>query len=51
MKREENMPRESRKNNKIITNTYHIIARGINKQDIFLDSDDKDYFYGMLKMT
>mgnify|MGYP005778112829 CR=1 FL=1 len=45
------MPRESRKNNKIITNTYHIIARGINKQDIFLDSDDKDYFYGMLKMT
>ena len=45
------MPRISRNDNKTITNTYHIIARGINKQDIFLDNDDKDNFYKMIKIT
>ena len=45
------MPRISRNDNKTITNTYHIIARGINKQDIFLDNDDKDNFYKMIKLT
>ena len=45
------MPRISRNENKTITNTYHIIARGINKQDIFLESADKDNFCRMIKRT
>lgn len=38
------MPRLLRSNSKIATNTYHILLRGINKQDIFLDKYDKDKF-------
>ena len=43
------MPRLARNDNKTITNTYHIIARGINKQDIFLDENDKQKFYSIIK--
>lgn len=35
------MPRLARKYNKTITNSYHIIIRGINKQDIFYDEEDR----------
>ena len=38
------MPRVSRSDSKIITSTYHILLRGINKQDIFIDKYDKDKF-------
>lgn len=38
------MPRVSRSDSKIITNTYHILLRGINKQNIFIDKYDKDKF-------
>ena len=45
------MPRLSRSDSKIITNTYHILIRGINKQDIFLDKYDKDRFIKYLLET
>ena len=38
------MSRLARSNSKIRTNTYHILLRGINKQDIFIDKYDKDKF-------
>lgn len=38
------MSRLARSNSKIRTNAYHILLRGINKQDIFLDKYDKDKF-------
>ena len=43
------MPRLARYENKIITNTYHILLRGINKQDIFLDSNDKNKLWTSIK--
>ena len=43
------MPRKAREDNKTVTNTYHIISRGINKQDIFLDESDKRKFYNIMK--
>lgn len=45
------MPRISRKNSKTITKTYHLIMRGINKQDIFFDEYDKKKFMKELKRT
>ena len=45
------MPRVARVNIKTITNTYHIIIRGVNKQDIFLDECDKLKFLKELKLT
>ena len=45
------IPRDSRNDLKINTNTYHVIIRGINKQDIFLDNFDKSKFFKELKMT
>ena len=45
------MPRVSRENSKAITKTYHILLRGINKQDIFLDNQDKSKFLKELKET
>ena len=40
----------ARKNRQISeTDTYHIILRGVNKQDIFLDDDDKNRFLETLK--
>ena len=38
------MPRISRVNLKEITNMHHIILRGVNKQDIFLDNSDREKF-------
>lgn len=38
------MPRKARNYNKTITNTYHIMIRGINKQNIFLDNQDREKF-------
>lgn len=43
------MSRLARYENKTITNTYHILLRGINKQDIFLDKNDKDKFWKSIK--
>lgn len=43
------MPRYSRK--KSGTNVYHVILRGINKQDIFLDTQDYQKFLKELKIT
>lgn len=43
------MPRYSRK--KSITNVYHVILRGINQQDIFLESQDYKKFLKDLKET
>ncbi len=45
------MPRVSRENSKTITQTYHIIIRGINKQDIFFDNYDKKKFLEELLKT
>lgn len=45
------MPRLARNDNKTITNTYHIISRGINKQDLFLEEQDKNKFYKIIKDT
>ena len=45
------IPRDSRNDLKIHTNTYHVIIRGINKQDIFLDNFDKSKFFKELKRT
>lgn len=46
-----NIPRDSRNNSKTNTNTYHVILRGINKQDIFLDNFDKSKFFKELKKS
>lgn len=43
------MPRLARKYNKTITNTYHVIIRGINKKEIFSDEYDKIKFLSELK--
>lgn len=45
------MPRISRTNNKTITSTYHIMVRGINKQDIFFDDFDKEKFIKEIELT
>lgn len=45
------MPRISRTNNKTITSTYHIMVRGINKQDIFFDNFDKEKFIREIELT
>ena len=46
-----NIPRDSRNNSKIDTKTYHVIIRGINKQDIFFDNLDRKKFLKELKKT
>lgn len=38
------MPRSNRENLKANTNSYHVLLRGINKQDIFLDNQDRAKF-------
>lgn len=43
------MSRIPRRHLKSITKTYHILLRGINKQDIFLDNVDKSKFFRELK--
>lgn len=43
------MPRISRKTSK--TNVYHIILRGIDKQNIFLEEKDYTKFLNLLKLT
>lgn len=43
------MPRISRKQSKSIMKTYHVLLRGINKQDIFIDNVDKSKFFKELK--
>ena len=43
------MPRKFRE--KSFTNTYHCIIRGINKQNLFFDQQDKDKFLNELKKT
>lgn len=43
------MPRVARMYSKTITETYHIIIRGINKQDIFFDDSDKEKFIDIIK--
>ena len=40
------MPRSARKQSK--TGVYHIIIRGINKQDIFYDDEDKSVYLDRL---
>ena len=45
------MPRITRENQKTITNTYHIIIRGVNKQDIFFDEMDKNKFLNEIIKT
>lgn len=45
------MPRISRTNSKTITNTYHIMIRGINKQAIFFDDFDKEKFIKEIKLA
>ena len=41
------MPRASRVLSE--TQVYHIMIRGVNKQEIFLDNDDKAVFISLLK--
>ena len=41
------MPRSARKRS--ASGIYHIMLRGINRQDIFHDEDDKQRFLGILK--
>lgn len=43
------MPRNTRQNTKSITKIYHVILRGINKQNIFFNNHDRSVFLGMLK--
>jgi len=38
------MPRKSRKNQKTIVKTYHVMIRGVNRQSIFWDDLDKKKF-------
>ena len=38
------MPRIARKERRSFTNLYHIIIKGINSQDIFLDDQDRKKF-------
>lgn len=45
------MPRCSRENQKSFTNVYHIILRGINSQEIFLDNMDRNKFIKEIKNT
>lgn len=45
------MPRFSRENQKCSTGVYHIILRGINSQEIFLDNMDKKKFLKEIKNT
>ena len=45
------MPRLSRTENKNETKVYHIIIRGVNKQDIFIDNKDKSKFLQELKLS
>ena len=49
-RKEVSMPRITRENQKTITNTYHIIIRGVNKQDIFFDENSYNTIY-TLKAT
>lgn len=51
MKGEKTVPRIARENLKSMTQTYHIIIRGVNKQDIFLDDSDKEKFKKIVKKT
>lgn len=44
------MSRIARKNIKSLTNVYHIIVRGINKQNIFLDNFDRKKFIKRIKV-
>lgn len=41
------MPRTARK--KSHSQIYHVMLRGINKQQIFFDKEDNEYFIGLLK--
>ena len=43
------MPRIARENLKTITTTYHIIIRGVNKQDLFFDDSDKEKYKKIVK--
>ena len=45
------MPRLARCYNKTITNTYHVMIRGINKQNIFLDNKDKEKFTKEIELS
>lgn len=45
------MPRSSRKSQKSVTRIYHVILRGINSQDIFLDDNDRKKFLKELTRT
>ena len=45
----EKMPRIARENLKTITKTYHIIIRGVNKQDLFFDDSDKEKYKKIVK--
>ena len=45
------MSRSSRKNSKAYTNVYHIILRGINRQELFFDNNDKEKFVKEIKNT
>lgn len=45
------MPRLPRSENKNETKVYHIIIRGVNKQDIFIDNQDKSKFLQELKLS
>lgn len=45
------MSRSPREVSKTITKTYHILMRGINKQDIFIDNQDKCKFLNELKKS
>lgn len=41
------MPRTARKKSQ--SQIYHVMLRGINKQQIFFDKEDNEYFIGLLK--
>lgn len=45
------MPRLTRKQSKTVTRTYHILIRGINKQDIFEDDQDRSKFLRELNLS
>lgn len=45
------MPRLARGQSKTITRIYHVLIRGINKQDIFVDNQDRRKFLRELKIS
>ena len=43
------MSRISRSNSKTVTKTYHVLMRGVNKENLFIDNNDRNLFLDELK--